>query len=113
MRAAWLNRVPFIWGEHVRYARHVGMTDEEIESVTQGSQAPIWNRHDRAVVRAAEELVGESMISDETWAVLAETLSEKQLIELVACVGQYQTLGNLQNSLRIPLWDGNPGLSAR
>lgn len=113
MRMAWLNQVPFIWGEHVRYARDVGMTDEEIESVTQGSEASIWGRHDRAVLSAAEELVEDSMISDETWEILAETLSEKQLIELIACVGQYQTLGNLQNSLRIPLWDGNPGMTAR
>ena len=113
MRTAWLNQVPFIWGEHVGYGKDVGMTAEEIESVTQGSQATIWNRHDRAILQATEELVGDSMISDETWDILAETLSDKQLIELIACVGQYQTLGNLQDSLRIPLWDGNPGLTAR
>ena len=53
------------------------------------------------------------MIGDETWATLAETYDEKQLVELILLVGQYQTVAYYQNSLRFRLRDGNSGLSER
>ena len=34
-------------------------------------------------------------------------------VELPILIGQYQTLGYLQNALRVPLWPGNEGLAAR
>jgi alkylhydroperoxidase family enzyme len=113
LRVAWLCQVPFIWGEHVKHGKKAGLTEAEITRVADGSAASGWNEHDRAVVRAAEELIDDSMISDTTWATLAKTLEPKLLVELIGCVGQYQALGYLQNSLRVPLFEGNPGLSAR
>ncbi len=53
------------------------------------------------------------MISDETWSMLADELNEKQLVELVVMVGQYKTVAYYQNALRLPLGEGNEGLSAR
>jgi alkylhydroperoxidase family enzyme len=113
LRTGWLCQVPFIWGEHVKHGRKAGLTPEEIERVTQGSAAAGWNEHDRAILRAAEELIEDSMISDATWATLAKTLDAGLLVELIGCVGQYQALGYLQNALRIPVFEGNPGLTAR
>jgi hypothetical protein len=52
------------------------------------------------------------MISDATWATLAETYDAARLIEVLSLIGQYQALGYIQNSLRIPLWEGNDGLAA-
>ncbi|CAN7659395.1 hypothetical protein LJR225_005239 [Phenylobacterium sp. LjRoot225] len=53
------------------------------------------------------------MITDGTWAVLARTLTEPQLIELPILIGQYQGVAYLQNALRIRLMEGNEGLRAR
>lgn len=53
------------------------------------------------------------MITDGTWDVLAGSFDSAQMIELVACIGQYQALGYLQNAIRIPLLNGAPGLEAR
>lgn len=113
LRTAWLCRMPFIWGEHVRLGKLAGIARDEVEAVTEGSAASGWNRRERALMRASEELISDAMISDETWEALAQTFDEAQLIELVACIGQYQALGYLQNSLRIPLLIGAPGLEAR
>jgi alkylhydroperoxidase family enzyme len=113
LRTAWLRQVPFIWGEHVNHGKKAGMTSEEIEWVRQGSGAQGWSERDRAILRAAEELIQDSMISDSTWETLSKTLDDALLVELIACVGQYQVLGYLQNSLRIPLFEGSPGLAAK
>lgn len=113
LRVAWLNQLPFVWGEHVRLGHQAGLTTEEVERITEGSAAEGWSEHDGAIVRAVEELREWSDISDATWDVLARSWSEGQLVELPVLIGQYQTLGYVQNVLRYPLWEGNPGLSAR
>jgi 4-carboxymuconolactone decarboxylase len=113
LRIGWLCKAPYEWGEHVKIGKRVGVTAEEIERVIIGSTASGWNEDDRAIIRAVEELIDEAMISNETWAILSRRLDEKQLIELPLLVGNYVALAYFQNSLRLRLISGNPGLSAR
>jgi alkylhydroperoxidase family enzyme len=113
LRIGWLCQAPYEWGEHVMVAKKVGISSDEIERITQGSGAPGWTRHERAILCATEELYRDSMISDSTWAVLASSLDERQLIELPILVGQYQAVAYYQNSLRLRLHEGNAGLNAR
>lgn len=113
LRTAWLLQAPYEWGEHVRHSKMVGITGEEIERATVGSTAPEWNDHERAIIRAAEELREGAMVSDATWTQLAQKFTEDQLLELVLLIGQFSTTAYFQNSLRLPLEPGNPGLTAR
>ncbi|CAN7612173.1 hypothetical protein LJR219_004677 [Phenylobacterium sp. LjRoot219] len=78
-----------------------------------GSEAPGWNDYDRALMRATEELKADAMISDATWATLAERLNDKQLFELTVLVGQFTVVAHFQNALRLRLPNGNQGLEAR
>lgn len=113
LRTAWLCGAPYEWGEHVGFARTAGMTGEEIERITVGPDAPGWTDHERAILTAVAELRADAMISDATWAVLAETLDDKQLIELPILIGQYQAVAYYQNALRLPLHPGSKGLRTR
>ncbi len=113
LRTGWLCGAPIIWGEHLAGGKQAGLTDADIERLTRGSVAPGWSEQDRAIVRAAEELHFDAMISDETWAALAARLDERQLIELPMIVGHYHMTAFMQHSLRFPVREGNPGLSAR
>ncbi len=113
LRIGWLCQAPYEWGEHVHVAKSVGISSEEIERITQGSDAPGWSEHDQAILRAAEELRENALISDTTWATLAKTLNDQQLIELPIVIGQYQTVAYYQNSLGLRLHEGNAGLKAR
>lgn len=113
LRVAWLWQAPYEWGEHVKLAKAAGITSEEIERVTAGSAAPGWDDHEAALLRAAEELCADAMISDATWAVLAQRLDEQQLFELPVLVGQFTNVAYFQNALRLRLESHNPGLHAR
>jgi len=113
LRIGWLCQAPYEWGEHVLVAKKLGIAGEEIERITVGSQAPGWSEHEQAILRATEELHGNAMISDATWATLSKRLDDKQLIELPIVIGQYQAVAYYQNSLRLRLHDGNLGLKAR
>lgn len=113
LRTDWLCQSPYNWGEHVKIAKRFGITSDEIEQVTQGSTASSWSDHERALLRAAEELHENAMLSDETWAILAKRFNEQQLFELIVLVGQFTLVTYVQNSLRLRLSSGNEGLHAR
>jgi 4-carboxymuconolactone decarboxylase len=113
LRTGWLLQAPYEWGQHVQWSKAVGITSEEIERVTQGSTAPGWTAHERAVLKAAEELRETAMVSDATWAQLAQRLDERQLFELLVLIGQFTTVAYFQNALRLRLEPGNAGLAAR
>ena len=114
LRSAWICGAPYEWGEHVDIGKErAGLTAEEVERCTQGSKAEGWSEHDRAVLKAVEELHMHHMISDETWAVLAKSWNDQQLTEFPLLVGIYTATAMQQNSLRYRLADNNPGLAHR
>jgi 4-carboxymuconolactone decarboxylase len=113
LRVAWLMRAPYEWGEHVDIGQRYGVAKAEIEQVIEGSSAPGWSEHDRALLRGVEELISEQSISDATWATLAKSWNDQQLIEFPMMVGQYVATALVQNSLRMRLMPGNPGLTYR
>lgn len=113
LRTGWLCGAPFEWGEHVHIAKRYGLSDEEVERATVGSSAPGWSEHDAAILRGVEELISDFAVSDETYATLAKSWDEAQLIEFPAMVGAYITTALIQNTLRARLADDNPGLTRR
>ncbi len=113
LRIAWLCGAPYEFGEHTFFAHRLGITSEEIDAVKAGANAPNWNAHERLVLTAVDELFDDAIISDATWAGLAETYDDRQLIELPIVIGQYHSMAYLLNTLRARLHEGNAGLLAR
>ena len=113
LRTGWLCQAPYEFGEHVEQARRIGLSEVDVDLVVEGSAAPEWNGHERAVLRAVEELHGSSMVSDETWTQLSKRMSDEQLLELLVLVGQFTATAYFQNSLRLRLENRNKGLAAR
>lgn len=113
LRVGWLRQIPYIWGEHVTVSKKLGLSEDDIEQVTVGSAASCWTDHERALLQATEQLIGNGMIDDATWDVLAQSYNDKQLFELPILVGQFSTVGLFQNALRIRLSPSNQGLMAR
>jgi 4-carboxymuconolactone decarboxylase len=113
LRVGWLCRCGYEWGQHVEIGRGSGLSNEEIERITQGPEAPGWNALEQALLRATDELHGDSFISDETWAALSEHLEIQQIMDLIFAVGQYQIVSMALNSLGVQPEPGLPELPAR
>jgi 4-carboxymuconolactone decarboxylase len=113
LRQAWVTGSPFEWGEHVDVGKRVGLTDEEVERITVGADAPGWSRHDAAILRGTDEMLSKYRISDATWDVLAESWNDQQLLEFPILVGVYSATAMQQNSFGCRLRASNPGLSHR
>ena len=62
-------------------------------------------------MQTADDLFENSVVSDETWAVLSRTYSTEQLMDAVFTVGQYNLVSWALNSFGVPLDDFLPGAS--
>lgn len=113
LRVAWLCGAPYEWAQHVGIAERLGMASETIERARQGTAAGGWSEHERAILAAVEELLEDKVIADATWAVLARSWDEAQLIEFPMMVGQYVATAYVQNSLRVRLEGCEEGLARR
>ena len=113
LRIGWLLRAPYEWGEHVGIGQRYGVTPQEIERVIEGSGAEGWTQHEAAILSAVEQMLSKQTVSDATWAILAKSWNEEQLLEFPMMVGQYVCTAIVQNTLRIRNERGNPGLTAR
>ena len=105
LRVARLRESEYEWAQHVVLGRDVGLTDEEIDRIALGPEAPGWSRLDGALLRATDELIADAKIADGTWAVLAEELDAQQLMDLVFTVGAYEVLAMAFRSFGIELDD--------
>lgn len=108
LRIGWLNQAPYEWEQHVRIAKAAGITGDEIERIGKGPKAG-WNRHDAALLQAADDLFENSVVSDETWKTLAERYNTQQMMDVVFTIGQYNLVSWALNSLGVPLDDYLPG----
>jgi alkylhydroperoxidase family enzyme len=107
LRIGWLNQAEYEFAQHELIARRSGFTDADIERIKKGPAAD-WSEHEAALIRAADDLFENSVLSDTTWAALARTYSTEQMIDVVFTIGQYNMVSWALNSLGVPLDDFLP-----
>jgi alkylhydroperoxidase family enzyme len=101
LRTGWNCRAEYEWAQHVVIARRTGLGDDVIARVKEGPDAAGWDPFDATLLRAADELHRDSVLSDATWAALAERYDERQLIEVPMLVGHYHMVAYALNSLGV------------
>ena len=109
LRIGWLCQAKYEFGHHTLAGKRVGLTDEEILRITKGPDEPGWSTFDAALVRVVDELYYDAIISDATWKVLSEGYNEKQLMDVIFTVGDYNMVSWALNSLGVQLEKGVPG----
>lgn len=105
LRTGWLCRSGYEWVQHTRIGLQSGLSQEEIERIKIGPEAPGWSMADAALLRVADDLVRDFFVSDATWAALGD-LSERQRMDAVFTVGQYTQVSMFLNSFGVQLDEG-------
>lgn len=111
LRIGWLCRAEYEWGQHVVIGKRAGLTDEEIDRIKEGPDAPGWSEFDATLLRAADELRAQAFISDAVWNALAARYDTRQLLDLIFTVGQYNLVSMALNTLGVRLDEGIAGFS--
>jgi 4-carboxymuconolactone decarboxylase len=107
VRVSWLRRGEYEWAQHVKMARTAGMSEEEIEAISEGPDSAVWGPVDAALLRSVDEIVADRYICDETWKQLECHFTREQLMDLVFTIGAYDLLAMAFNVFGLEL---DPGL---
>ncbi len=103
LRTCWLCDCSYDFTHHITVGRALDFSDELIERVKEGPDADGWDDHDAALLRAADELHANTLISNTTWSTLAQRYSTEQLMDVVFCVGQYVSVSMAVKSFGVQL----------
>ena len=89
------------WRQHVARARKCGMEDARILSL----RGPVEDMapDDAVLARAVDELFSDARLSPDTARAVAGLVGAAGVIDLMATVGFYSTLGYLLNTAETPL----------
>jgi alkylhydroperoxidase family enzyme len=99
------------WGVHIAYfADRVGLTDEQITSLTVGGPAdPCWtDEADRALIAMVDALHDHSDVDDDLWQRLTEQFDRRQLLDLLLLAGWYHAISYAARVTRVDLEPGAP-----
>jgi 4-carboxymuconolactone decarboxylase len=109
LRTGWNCQSAYEFAQHRRAALAVGMTLDEVRRIQEGPSAPGWDPFEATLCRAADELHGNGVISDDTWAALSSRLGDREITEATMLVGYYHLVSFFLNSLGVPLEEGAEG----
>ncbi len=109
LRIGWLCRSEYEWGQHMIIGKKAGLTHEEIIRITRGPDAVGWTGIEPLLLKAVDELHGDSMIKSDTWDSLSEHYHQQQMMDLVFTVGQYNLVSMALNSFGVQLEEGVEG----
>ena len=105
LRVGFLCKSGYEFTQHTRIGLNEGLSSDEIARIKPGAGAG-WSAADAALIRAADELVGNHFVSDATWAELGKCFDEKQRMDVVFTVGQYTQVSMFLNTFGVQLDEG-------
>lgn len=105
LRAGFRCGSGYEWAQHVAIGRRSGVSDEDIRRLAQEPDTAGWSAGDLELVHAADQLIDDRFIDDETWAALAGRWSEQQLMDIVFTVGQYVLVSMALNTFGVQIED--------
>jgi alkylhydroperoxidase family enzyme len=105
LRVAHLRESAYEWAQHVYQAGVAGLAAVEIARVRVGPSAPEWTASDRALLAAADELVADARIGEQTYEALSAELDTRQLMDVVFTVGAYEVFAMALRTFDVELDD--------
>ncbi len=99
LRVAWRTRSGYEWIQHRRMGGDEGLTEAQFDALPDGASSSLWTPTERAVLTAADEMIDQFAVSDETWAALASSFDAAPLFELLFVIGGYLCLAAVLNSI--------------
>ncbi len=105
LRVAHVRGAAYEWAQHVYQAGVAGLTPEEMARVRTGPSATEWAPLDRALLAAADELVADARIGEQTYDALSSELDTQQLMDVVFTVGAYEVFAMAMRTFDVELDD--------
>jgi len=105
-RAGWLVGSQFVFSQHCKSCRALGMADEKVAAITSWSVASCFDERERAVLAYTDALVAQQgRVDDVTFAALQAHLSDEEILELTYITAMYAMHAVITRALRLEFDD--------
>ncbi len=106
LRTGWLNGCKFVYSQHCKMARNVGVTDEQVESVKEWQVATCFDEKQRTVLAYVDYLITQrGRVPDGVFSKLKSYLSDVEIIELTYVTCCYDGYSVLTRAFRLDFDD--------
>ncbi len=100
-RAGWARASQFVFSQHCKSCRGVGISEEKIEAIPSWSTAECWSPVERAVLAYTDALVYDGgRVADGVFDALREHLSDEEILELTYITVLYEMHAVMSRALR-------------
>ena len=107
MRVSWQAACDYEWSQHWMASLYFGLQESELASVRQWSEAECFSDAERAVLGATDDVLARGAVAPKTWKTLAAHFSDdREKIEIVTCIANWNMFAQIIRSLDIPLEEG-------
>jgi alkylhydroperoxidase family enzyme len=101
MRVAQVEQATYEWAHHWEMAIAAGITAEQLESIADWQSTGLFDETQSAVLAYTDEVIGNSGVTDETFADLRARFSDAEVVELTLAATFYLNLAHFARALRI------------
>ena len=106
LRTGWNSESVYEWAKHVGSVGRARDHGLDPLRIAQGADAPGWSANELALIRSADEMYRDTIISDETWDELSERYDTHQMMSIAWTVARYRRVSMTLNALGVqPLPD--------
>lgn len=101
-RAGYTRGSQFVYSQHCKSCRSVGMSEEKIEAIAHWNVSDQFNELERAVLAYTDALVLEGgRVGDGVFVVLKAHLSDEEILELTYITALYEMHAVMSRALRL------------
>ena len=102
MRVGWAGGSKFVFSQHCKAARSVGLSDIKIEAVAHWQVSDAFTPLERAVLAYADAIAtANGRVADGVFATLKAELDAEQIIELTYIMSLYAMHATMSRALRL------------
>lgn len=101
LRAAIVGDSRFEYSQHLKVARMVGVSEAKLAALKGWAGSDQFDPAERAVMAAADEMVGRNLIEDATFASLKRHFSDAQIMEIVYVIALWRMHGMIVRALHL------------
>jgi len=107
MRVSWKAYCDYEWSQHYMASLYFGLTEPDLVAIRDWRSAACFSAAEKAVLAATDDLLDNKKISTAIWTLLKEHFkTDKALIEVVTCIGNWHMFALILNGLEVPLDEG-------
>ena len=101
LRVATLTGSEYEWAQHVPVALQVGVSQKQLDAISDWKNSPEFNDEERAVLQYTDEVAQKVKVTDQTFDRLKNLFNEQAIVELTITIGYYGMLARLLVPLQV------------